>query len=486
MKIRHFATLLSSTSLLSTGRLLVLLALAVIFLTQSAAGQHPVVPKLTLSQVEQLVSNKVPDSTLSAQIQKRGLAFAPTPAILESLRSKGAGALTLAAVEELFPKGTRSAEPARIQSQLGHGFNKPQRIGVDRNGNVFVTELGPSPQNYVVLKMISVADGNNSVKTLTSYPNATFDIAVDEGANVFFVGGGFNEVASRVIFDSYRSLQSYISADPYGVAVAVDARENIFVVEFNGLVKEFPVGCLNAGCGKTLGGGFQNPNGIAVDGIGNVIVTEQAGILKVIPPSCTSASCVRILSSSFKDPGGVAADKNGDIFVADTGNNAVKEIPLGCRSDGCIKILGRGFIAPSGIAADKSGSVFVADTGNNRVVELKVPGPNASVDAKANPAPFFGIWNKSGFHGGYVKVIISGNSEKPRVHLWGAASPQDTDDGEEDAVWDGSALTATFQQDGRPTVYRFTLDQNANLQLNCHYVRPNGTEGDCVSMSYTR
>jgi len=34
-------------------------------------------PKLTLSQIEQLVSHGVPDSTMAAQIQKRGVAFTP-------------------------------------------------------------------------------------------------------------------------------------------------------------------------------------------------------------------------------------------------------------------------------------------------------------------------------------------------------------------------------------------------------------------------
>jgi TonB family protein len=78
---------------------LVFLAVAVIFWPQNVAGQQPAVPKLTLAQVEQLVSNHVPDSTLSTQIQRRGLAFTPNPALIESLRAKGAGPLTLAAIE---------------------------------------------------------------------------------------------------------------------------------------------------------------------------------------------------------------------------------------------------------------------------------------------------------------------------------------------------------------------------------------------------
>jgi hypothetical protein len=80
-------------------RLLVLLAVTVILLPLNAVSQHQAVPKLTLAQVEELVSHHVPDATMSAQIQQRGLAFAPNPAVIESLRAKGAGPQTLAAIK---------------------------------------------------------------------------------------------------------------------------------------------------------------------------------------------------------------------------------------------------------------------------------------------------------------------------------------------------------------------------------------------------
>jgi len=85
-------------------RLLALLVVGAMLCSQNASGQQAAVPKLTLAQVEDLVSHGVPDSTMSTQIQRRGLAFAPTPAIVESLRVKGAGSQTLAAIEALFPK----------------------------------------------------------------------------------------------------------------------------------------------------------------------------------------------------------------------------------------------------------------------------------------------------------------------------------------------------------------------------------------------
>ncbi len=71
--------------------LLLLLAVVVVLGPHNAAGQHPALAKLTPAQVEELVSDGVPDSTMSAQIKKRGLAVAPTPAIVESLRGEGAG-----------------------------------------------------------------------------------------------------------------------------------------------------------------------------------------------------------------------------------------------------------------------------------------------------------------------------------------------------------------------------------------------------------
>lgn len=91
-------------------RLLFTLAFAVIFWPQNALGQQPAIPKLTFAQVEELVSHGVPDSSTQTQIQRRGLAFAPTPAIVGSLRAKGAGPLTLAAIEALFPKATQSRD----------------------------------------------------------------------------------------------------------------------------------------------------------------------------------------------------------------------------------------------------------------------------------------------------------------------------------------------------------------------------------------
>jgi hypothetical protein len=97
-------------------RLLFFLVVAVYLLPQSASAQQSALPKLTLTQVEGLVSSHVPDSTMRTQIERRGLAFTPTPAIVDSLQAKGAGPLTIAAVEALLPNTALGARPNKISA----------------------------------------------------------------------------------------------------------------------------------------------------------------------------------------------------------------------------------------------------------------------------------------------------------------------------------------------------------------------------------
>lgn len=113
MKVKHpFEA--RGTRRSAAGFAVILLATVAIFAHPIAIGQQPPLPKLTLSQIEQLVSHGVPDSTMAAQIQKRGLAFTPTPANLEELRAKGAGPLTIAAIESTMRGG---ANPGRTALQ---------------------------------------------------------------------------------------------------------------------------------------------------------------------------------------------------------------------------------------------------------------------------------------------------------------------------------------------------------------------------------
>src|ERR1700683_1620687 len=63
----------------------------------------------------------------------------------------------------------------------------------------------------------------------------------------------------------------------------------------------------------TLGGSFQNPQGVAVDRSGNVYVAaSEAGFVYELTPGCASASCVTTLGGGFRAPSGVAVDGSGN------------------------------------------------------------------------------------------------------------------------------------------------------------------------------
>ncbi len=99
-------------------------------------GQHAAVQKLTLMQIEGLVSHGVPDSTLSSQVRIHGLAFTPTPTILEELQAKGAGPLTLAAIEKLSSKSAPGTvamlKPTDYVSDFAHVLGPRAVEEIDR------------------------------------------------------------------------------------------------------------------------------------------------------------------------------------------------------------------------------------------------------------------------------------------------------------------------------------------------------------------
>jgi sugar lactone lactonase YvrE len=130
-----------------------------------------------------------------------------------------------------------------------------------------------------------------------------------------------------------------------------------------------------------LGGGFSGPQGLGLDGSGNVYVADQSSeAVKQIPLGCVSAGCVKTLASGFMYPTGLSVDGAGNLFFTDFTNsnssissssdNLVEEIPYGCASSSCLMALGSGFNLPDGVGVDVSGNVFVSDWGNNAIKQL--------------------------------------------------------------------------------------------------------------------
>ena len=59
--------------------------------------------KLTLDQLQQLISIGAPDTAIAGEIERRGLDFTPSKDTLEMLLRLGAGSKTLSAIDKLIP-----------------------------------------------------------------------------------------------------------------------------------------------------------------------------------------------------------------------------------------------------------------------------------------------------------------------------------------------------------------------------------------------
>ncbi len=79
------------------------LALSLLVLALPSFSQNRA---LSLTQIQQLIDVHSPDDVIAQEIRTRGLAFSPTPKVLDDLQKRGAGQAIIAAIRERMPIGT--------------------------------------------------------------------------------------------------------------------------------------------------------------------------------------------------------------------------------------------------------------------------------------------------------------------------------------------------------------------------------------------
>ncbi len=306
-------------------------------------------------------------------------------------------------------------------------FNRPSKIAVDRNGNLYVSdELNNrirkiSPDGVVSTLAGSGRPGaeDNRIGSKASF-NGPSGIAVDKYGDVF-VADVFNHRIRKIspsgAVSTYAGNGQAAFADHinglkasfhFPVDLAVDEMGNVFVADEgnNRIRKIIPGGSVSSFAGNGFIGSFDGkngesvtfhqPNGIAIDSKGNIYVADQLnhkirkitaeGVVTTLAGSGAAGSADNLIGAlaSFNHPRGIAVDGAGNVYVGDVANQKIRRIAL----SGAVTTLSgsgapgsqddtngslAGFYFPNGLAVNNAGELFVADALNNkiRVVELK-------------------------------------------------------------------------------------------------------------------
>jgi len=233
----------------------------------------------------------------------------------------------------------------------------PRAITVDKNGNLFITEIGAHAirkitPGGVVTKLAGAGQGYKDGKVAEAQFNMPFGIVADVVGNLY-VSDLSNHVIRKVSADGMVTTL----AGTAGVAGSVDG----------------------------MGGNakFNSPQAIAIDNNGYLYVADENShaVRKISPKGevTTLAGSLGVAGSEdglgsvarFSRPRGIAIDKRGNLYVSDSQNQTIRKI----TSDGVVTTLagivgelgivdGQGnaakFVYPHSLAIDENDNLYVA------------------------------------------------------------------------------------------------------------------------------
>jgi YVTN family beta-propeller protein len=171
------------------------------------------------------------------------------------------------------------------------GFDAPWGVAVDGAGNVFVTDANTSGQGTVyeiVADSTGHISGSSSVVQIATGFNQPQGLARDANGNLFLADTHNLLVKEIVAVNGQVSASSQVvtvgSGFVFPTSVAVDAAGNVYVTDQDNTEVNCPVKIILAANGAvssaskviTLTNGLTLPWGIAVDASGNLFFTNQA------------------------------------------------------------------------------------------------------------------------------------------------------------------------------------------------------------------
>jgi len=287
---------------------------------------------------------------------------------LAACASNASGPLTPQAAAPLS-KGGASPQSGPQILQVGTRWRVPWNLAVNRDGDVYVTDLPTGKLFKVAPPFIGPTHGKiHKVGVYYWYP---WGVAVDNDDNAY-VSEGAPYVGWFIYRESPSGVESFVAKGAYFTGLAVDAHQNVYATANTSVI--FRILRIPGGWQIPVryGPNFKDATGVAVDAAGNVYVSDaDANQVKMIEPG----GKVVTVGSGYDQPTSVAVDRYCKtacaVYVADTDHNAIKMIepPFTGPTHGKISVIGHGFWQPWGVAA-KGADVYVADTNNHLVKEV--------------------------------------------------------------------------------------------------------------------
>jgi sugar lactone lactonase YvrE len=298
-------------------------------------------------------------------------------------------------------------------------LNRPKGIAVDSAGNLYIVD-----------------SENNRVRKVS--PAGIISTVAGNGTKGFSSDSGLATVAQ---------LNS-----PH--SVAVDSAGNLYILDAGQIRKVVPAGTIGtvAKYGPPFGAGrrletmtqLKSPRGVAVDSAGNLYLADFNRILKMTPAGIISTVAGketqgfsgdngRAIAAQLSYPVGVAVDSADNLFIADAGNNRIRKVtPAGIIStvagNWSSGYSGDGGTATRaelnglyGVAVDSAGNLYIADTGNRRIRKVTAEGIISTVAGNINHIT---EWYRSNdfyqyfaVFGGAGATNPSGNAAHGSIHL---------------------------------------------------------------------
>ncbi|MGH7956747.1 MAG: hypothetical protein ACREH8_07020, partial [Opitutaceae bacterium] len=341
-------------------------------------------------------------------------------------------------VADTFNHSIRKLSPAAVSSTLaGPGgnfggtdgpaasarFNRPRGIGMDRQGNLFVSEsfnntvrkITPDGIVSTFAGQAGALDYNDATGTAARFGSPS-GLTLDGTDNIFIVDQFYNalrRITPQGAVQSWAGTPGIVtgSADgqfnvgrfnqPQGVAVDRDGIAYVADAGNHTIRKILPTtqmsvfaglsGVSGATDGVGVGARFSAPSDVAIDQAGNLYVTDynNSTIRRITPAGVVSTFAGQPGSrgtadgtggaARFDNPDGIAVDTNGNVFVSDSNNHTVRRIsPTGvvttigglAGTSGVAGGTGSGarFFVPSGLTVDGNGVVYVVSAYGNVIM----------------------------------------------------------------------------------------------------------------------